>query len=74
MKNIFSGLYDREFNIPVKIAFMCKFQQFSRHPLLCSYIYMINKYCAFRAGYLGHTIKPAWDIAKSTKGFFKKIF
>lgn len=49
------------------------FRQFLKHPVLCSYIYLINSYCKVKASFVEKKLTGRWEIAKTTKGLNKYL-
>src|SRR5258706_1249624 len=41
--------------------------QFIRHPIICTYIFVVNRYCQIQAYIKESTLNAKWDMAYSTK-------
>lgn len=68
MKKYFpKDLVEKENEIPSGILLKETFRQFLRHPILCSYIYIINRYCKFKAMLIEKQMTAKWEIALTTK-------
>lgn len=61
------GLIRKERSVPRFIYTKELFKQFLTHPILCSYIYLINIYCKVKASFVENKLTSKWEIAKSTK-------
>lgn len=60
-------LIRREYQIPLLIRAYYMVKQFIKHPLLATYIFIINRYCDVRAKMMMDKINGKWEIASSTK-------
>lgn len=60
-------LVDDELRIPLNLTIKTLMKQFFRHPVLTSYIFLVNRFCAFRAKLVEHTLDARWPLAQSTK-------
>lgn len=68
MKQFFPAeLVDKEYHIPSIELNIAMLKQFIKHPILSSYIFLLNRYCALRAKILKKKINAIWDIVYSTK-------
>lgn len=68
MKQFFPAkLVDHEYYIPPKELYLEMLKQFFKHPILSSYIFLLNRYCSLRAKILKKRINAIWDIVYSTK-------
>jgi poly-beta-1,6-N-acetyl-D-glucosamine synthase len=68
MKQYFGEeLVSRERNIPFTAFAKSTLKQFLRHPILCTYIILVNAYCRMKARKVGRSLSAKWDIAFSTK-------
>jgi cellulose synthase/poly-beta-1,6-N-acetylglucosamine synthase-like glycosyltransferase len=62
-----ANLVRRERNIPLWLILKPAVSQFIRHPIMCSYIFLINRYCKLRAYLTEKRMHAKWDMAFSTK-------
>lgn len=60
-------LVSREYHIPLGMIIRNMAKQFIRHPILSTYILLINKYCTIRSRILLNSLTAKWEIAHSTK-------
>lgn len=60
-------LVERETKIPLKIYLPVIIKQFAKNPMLSLYIFIVNKYCAFRARLMEGGFDSKWAMAKTTK-------
>jgi len=60
-------LIKREMHIPLNVLLNKLLMQSLKHPILCTYIFIINRYCSIRARILEKKLNAKWDIANSTK-------
>lgn len=60
-------LVERETNIPMKAYLVVMIKEFAKDPLLCSYIFLVNKYCGFRARLFESSFDSKWSMATTTK-------
>lgn len=60
-------LVDREYYIPSDLLMRQMLKQFVKHPILCTYIFVVNKYCHLRALILKTKINAIWDLVYTTK-------
>ncbi len=60
-------LVDKEYYIPQNLLMRQMIKQFVKHPILCSYIFVVNKYCHLRAFILKTKINAIWDLVYTTK-------
>lgn len=68
MKRYFdAGLVNREFHIPRAVLIKGMFFQFVKNPILCVFIFFINKYCSIRASVIENNLDAKWAIASTTK-------
>lgn len=56
-----------EYAIPPLLRFKYYLKQFSHHPLLCAYIYLLNVYCKVKAFRTESKMTAVWKMAESTK-------
>jgi glycosyltransferase involved in cell wall biosynthesis len=54
-------------HIPRRMLLGAIARQFVRHPILCSYIFIVNVYCRLRAAKIEHRMTAQWDMAYTTK-------
>lgn len=62
-------IVNREYFIPKYMLFKLMLGQFVKHPMLCTYIYLINVYCKSKAKKVERELNAKWSMALSTKGF-----
>ncbi|KKR50860.1 MAG: hypothetical protein UT84_C0005G0006 [Candidatus Curtissbacteria bacterium GW2011_GWA1_40_16] len=60
-------LVERETKIPMRTYLLVMIKEFAKDPMLCLYIFLINKYCAFRARLLEGSFDSKWSMATTTK-------
>lgn len=63
-------LVKKEYDIPKIILLKYKLAQFLKHPVLCSYTFVVNLYCAFKSRSKERSLNALWDIARSSKSLF----
>lgn len=74
MKRYFDPkLVKKETKIPRILLLRGLAIQFLKHPLLSAYIFVVNRYCQFRALKTEEKMKAKWPIALSTKSLHKSI-
>lgn len=61
------ALVKQETTIPKNILIKELFIQFLKHPILCTYIFIINRYCSIKARILEKKLDALWAVASSTK-------
>lgn len=61
-------VYD-EMHIPLSVLLPAVLDEFIRHPVYCSYIFIINLYTKVKAKYTENNMTAAWPMAKTTKVF-----
>lgn len=61
----------REYHIPPNMLLKNVLIQFIKHPVLCSYIFAINRYCWIKARAKEKYLNAKWDMAWSSKFLFK---
>lgn len=61
------NLVKNELQIPLSILLKSMLKLFIKHPILCSYIFLVNKYCAVRASAIEKSLTAKWTIAGTTK-------
>ena len=61
------SLVNHEYHVPQTIYWRALIAQFVRHPFLCGYIFLVNRYCALRARLNEKRLTAVWDIATTTK-------
>lgn len=70
MGNIFpEDIVRREYFVPKRILIMYMLKQFVKHPVMCTYIYLVNVYCRLKAKKTERYLNAKWPIAFSTKRF-----
>ena len=70
MKKYFPGnLVEKEVFVPMSLFLSSMLKQFIRHPILTLSIFIINKYCAWRAAIVEKRLTAKWDMANTTKSF-----
>jgi glycosyltransferase involved in cell wall biosynthesis len=57
----------KETFIPLKIIVRNTLLQFMKHPIMCSYVFLINAYCRFNAKQNEKKLTAKWPMAYSTK-------
>lgn len=62
-----SEIIKREEYIPIPILLKSFGLQFIKHPIHCSYIFVVNFYCKIRAELLGSRLTGKWTMVSSTK-------
>lgn len=68
MKRYFpADLVDKSYDLPSKQLKINMFKQFIKHPILATYILLINKYCHLKSVRDQWKINAIWDIVYSTK-------
>ncbi len=67
LRRLYPQLWRREYKAPRSLVLAIQAGEFLRHPVLCSYVFLLNKYSAIQSRFSGHTIQPAWEISGSTK-------
>jgi len=68
MKKYFPAeIVDYEYHVPHKLLRKRMKQLFMKHPIHCTYIFLINKYCLLRSYILKNRINVMWDVVYSTK-------
>lgn len=60
-------LVRKEMKIPRNILIKIRIKQFIKHPIMCTYIFLINWYCRKNAKRNARLITSLWNIAISTK-------
>jgi len=58
----------REYFVPKSLLMKYMIKQFIKHPVMCSYVYLINTYCRFKANKNEKKLNAKWAVALSTKG------
>ena len=66
------ALVAREYHIPINTIIRLKIIQFIKHPILCSYIFLINIYCKVKAKRAIDYYTALWPMAESTKHLHEK--
>lgn len=64
-------MVDAEYHIPSELIRSKMRKQLLKHPLHCTYIFFINKYCFVRSFILKNKINALWEIVYSTKRLTK---
>jgi cellulose synthase/poly-beta-1,6-N-acetylglucosamine synthase-like glycosyltransferase len=68
MKEYFSSdLVDSELHIPTYLKLRYRIEQVLKHPILSMYIYIVNKYCHYKAARTWRGAHSKWDLVQSTK-------
>lgn len=68
MKQFFPAeVVEREYFIPPDELREKMIEIFKKHPVACSFIFLVNKYCALRAFILKKRITALWEIVYTTK-------
>ncbi len=60
-------LVQREYSVSRRLKLKKMLQQFVRHPVLCGYIFLINRYCQLRAFFLESKLTALWQTVPTTK-------
>lgn len=58
-----------EYFIPKHLLLWLMLKQFIKHPILCSYIFIVNLYCKLRSKKAEKVLTAKWPMAYSTKDF-----
>ncbi|MBI3981075.1 glycosyltransferase [Candidatus Microgenomates bacterium] len=66
-------LVEKEFALPRGLLITLMFKEFLRHPVLCSYIFLVNFYCKLKAKSPSQYSTAKWAIALTTKKLDLKI-
>ncbi len=66
-----SELVDREYYIPSRLLWKCRFKQFIRYPIHSFYIYVVNMYCRRKSKSIESKLDAKWSIAETTKQFLQ---
>lgn len=64
-------LIAKEHRIPPIVLLKGMMRQFLKHPILSSYIFVVNRYCKLKAFYLENKLSAQWSIAYTTKKLYK---
>lgn len=64
-------LVKREQQIPRALLLKNLLFQFIKHPILCTYIFVINKYCHYLAQTKEKTLNAKWEIVYTSKSLIK---
>lgn len=56
-----------ESKVPSGILIKSMIKQFMKHPILCLYIFLVNKYCLVRARFIESKLDAKWPVAETTK-------
>lgn len=67
MKYFPGSLVAKEYIIPPKLVLPLIIKQYIKHPIYCSYIFIVNRYCQYRARRVEHNLSALWRIAHTTK-------
>lgn len=62
-------LVSKEYFIPKSLLWKNMAKQFSKNPLLCFYIFTVNRYCRLKSLIVKKNLSAKWDMAYSTKKF-----
>lgn len=57
----------KEYYIPTHLLLGATLKQFLKHPILTSYIFLVNRYCQVRAYLIEKRLSATWDLANTTK-------
>jgi len=60
-------LINKEERIPSFFKRKLMIMQFLKHPIMCAYIFIINKYCYLKANSAVNYLTAKWPVANSTK-------
>ncbi len=60
-------LVNKESQVPLNILVKSMLNQFIKHPILCSYIFLVNRYCQAKANFSEKQMTAKWEIALTTK-------
>lgn len=67
LKQFFGDEVTKAYKIPPLLYISAVLKQFLRHPIACSYIFLINLYCGFLARRESQSISSAWHVSETTK-------
>lgn len=60
-------LVKNEYAIPFNTALTLMVRQFMLHPIRCTYIFLVNRYCQYKAKHVERKLSAMWQIADTTK-------
>jgi cellulose synthase/poly-beta-1,6-N-acetylglucosamine synthase-like glycosyltransferase len=68
MSKLFSKKFaEKEYFVPKSYLGLLMFKQFIKHPIMCAFIFLINRYCQLKALQKESTFTALWPMAVTTK-------
>jgi len=68
MKKYFpKSLVKQEYQIPAGLVLPLMLKQFTLHPIKCTYVFIVNRYCQYKARCVERKLSALWQIAQTTK-------
>lgn len=60
-------IVDKEYEIPTKLKMYAFMVEFIKHPVLCTSVFILNRYCKLRSWFVKKKTNSLWEIVYSTK-------
>ena len=60
-------LVEQEYQIPPSLILPLMLKQFILHPIKCTYVFVVNRYCQYKARRVERKLSALWQIAQTTK-------